>query len=101
MAAILWVYLVRQVIALLLQTHLALASLSHSLAAEDGGNYTCTKNFSRKLALLGTGNQPVDHSGLALLLHADSFTNFLSHLIKANLHFFNLWNQDYLSTLQI
>ena len=38
MAAILWVYLVRQVIALLLQTHLALASLSHSLAAEDGRN---------------------------------------------------------------
>ena len=46
------------------------------------------QNFSQKMALLGTGNQPVDHSGLALLLHADSFTNFLSHLIKANLHFF-------------
>ena len=45
------------------------------------------QNFSQKLTLLGTGNQPVDHSGLTLLLHADSFTNFLSHLIKAYLHF--------------
>ena len=43
MTAFLWVYLVRQVIALLLQTHLALASLGHSLAAEDGRNNICTK----------------------------------------------------------
>ena len=52
MAAILWIYLVRQVIALLLQTHLALASLGHSLAAEGGGNYTCTK-FLPKIGIIG------------------------------------------------
>ena len=52
MAAILWVYLVRQVIALLLQTHLALASLGHGLAAEDGGNNICTK-FLPKNGIIG------------------------------------------------
>jgi len=45
----------RQIITFLLPAHLALASLSHSLAA-------------------------VNKSGLAHLLHAHSFTNFLGHL---------------------